>query len=348
MILEVNIAHVFRQKVLLWGTFLFLMVSCSNPNHHWNKLEGQAQGTTFNITYYDTLARDFSKDIDLILTQVDDKFSTYNDSSMISLWNHNQIKIIDNQEFMDLWNLSMTISHRSGGYFDPLIKPLVNYWGFGEKAFQQSGDSLAIDSILKFKNDIIFDDHHIQKKDPRCKIDLNAIAQGYTVDLVCDFLDQLGIQHYMVEIGGELRCKGKNKKQDLWTAGIDKPTDTLSTRTFQTVVKLQNKALATSGNYRKYYMKDGKKYAHVIDPFTGYPASHNLLSVSVMANTCAEADAYATAFLCMGKEKTLHFLQENISISSFPLMVEVFLIYEENGQLKTYQSLGFPASELKP
>lgn len=340
MILEVNTSQIKLLKVLLWGTFLFWICSCTSKdkNTHWITLEGNTQGTTFQIQYYDSLERDLSTSVDSIYRLVDTNFSTYISSSIISTFNNNEKDTIflDSMTLWnDLWQQTKLVQIQSGGYFDPYIKPLVNFWGFGEKSFDKQGDvsTNAIDSILEFKNQIIITSNSITKRDPRCMIDLNAIAQGYTVDLVCDFLDQKGIMRYMVEIGGELRCKGKNTKNEFWKAGIDKPTDTSSVRALQTIVSMENKALATSGSYRKYYLKDGKKYAHVIDPFTGYPTTHNLLSVSVLASKCADADAYATALLCMGTEKAIKWLSTQ--------SVDALLIYEEKGLLKTYQTKSF-------
>lgn len=339
MILAVNTSQIKLVKVLPWGTFLFLaiMTSCGSKDQkkHWITLEGNTQGTTFQINYYDSLDRDFSSSVDSIYQLVDSNFSTYVKSSIISTFNNNQrdtIFIDSLPLWKELWTKTRFIHAKSEMYFDPYIKPLVNFWGFGEHSFAKQGDVSinTIDSILEFKNQFITTSKHITKRDPRCMIDLNAIAQGYTVDLVCNLLDQKGISRYMVEIGGELRCKGSNTKNEFWKAGIDKPTDTSSNRALQTIVSLDNKALATSGSYRKYYLKDGKKYAHVIDPFTGYPTTHNLLSVSVIASTCSDADAYATALLCMGTEKAIKWLSTQ--------SLEALLIYEENGQLKTYQT----------
>lgn len=342
MILVDNLQNILYAKVLPWGTFLFLLLitSCASKdqNKHWIRLEGNTQGTTFQINYYDSLDRDVSASVDSMYDLVDENFSTYIKSSVISTFNDNQRDTIFLDSFplwRDLWTKSQLVYRQTEGYFDPYIKPLVNFWGFGENSFEKQGEIsfIVVDSILSFNHKIKETAQYIAKQDTRAMIDLNAIAQGYTVDLVCQLLDQKGISRYMVEIGGELRCKGRNTKNEFWKAGIDKPTDTLATRALQTVVSLENKALATSGSYRKYYTKDGKKYAHVIDPFTGFPTSHNLLSVSVIATTCADADAFATALLCMGTEKAIAWLSTH--------SVEAYLIYEEKGRLKTFQTKEF-------
>lgn len=328
-------------KVSLWGTLVFLGLcfSCTRKpsDSNWITLEGNTQGTTFRIQYFDSLNRDFSSSVDSIYSQVNHYFSTYDSTSVISAFNYNldsSVQLKDNL-FGLLWAQTCEVQAQTNGYFDPRVKPLVNFWGFGEQSFTRSGAHVqqAIDSILSFKNKILDDSVILIKQDPRCMIDLNAIAQGYTVDLVSDFFVQKGITRFMVEIGGELRCSGMNAKNTLWLVGIDKPTDTSAERTFQVKLPLSNQALATSGNYRKYYVRDGKKYAHIIDPFTGFPITHQLLSVSVVTSSCAKADAYATALLCMGLEKAILWAEKN--------QVEVMFLYDENGIVKSYSSALF-------
>jgi len=175
------------------------------------------------------------------------------------------------------------------------------------------------------------------KEIPQVMLDFNAIAQGYTVDVLASFLESKGISNYLVEVGGELRAKGKKLDDSSWTVGIEQPNETNAAgASLNAVVKIKDKSLATSGNYKKFYIEDGKKYAHIIDPFTGYPAKNNLLSTTVVAADCMTADAYATAFMVMGLEKSKQFLSENKD-----LKLEVFFIYDENGISKTYTSEKF-------
>ena len=168
-------------------------------------------------------------------------------------------------------------------------------------------------------------------------LDFNAIAQGYTVDVLASFLDSKGISNYLVEVGGELKAKGTKLNDSSWTVGIEQPGESITGDfALNTIIRIKDKSLATSGNYRKFYVEDGKKYAHIIDPFTGYPAKHNLLSATVIAENCMTADAYATAFMVMGLDKSKQFLSEHKDLN-----LEVFFIYDEDGVSKTYASKNF-------
>ena len=193
-----------------------------------------------------------------------------------------------------------------------------------------------IDSLLDFVGYklVRLDGRKLVKKKPQVMLDFNAIAQGYTVDILAAYLESKGITDYLVELGGEVKAKGKKSKDSYWTVGIDQPNEEpIDGRPLKAVIQLKDRALATSGNYRKFYVEDGKKRAHIIDPRTGYPAKHNLLSATVLAADCATADAYATAFMVMGMEKAKQFLSEHSE-----LQLEVFFIYDENGVWKTYSS----------
>jgi thiamine biosynthesis lipoprotein len=210
---------------------------------------------------------------------------------------------------------------------------LVNSWGFvfTKKTTQ---DSIKIDNLLHFVGYkmLKLEGNKIIKAKPGIKIDFNAIAQGYTVDVLANYLESKGINNYLVELGGELKAKGKKENED-WKVGIDKPDEKASERKLEAVINLKNKALATSGNYRKFYEEGGQKFSHIINPKTGYPAQQNLLSVTVIANDCITADAYATAFMVMGLKKSIRFLEDNKD-----LKLEVYFIYDENGNWKTYAS----------
>jgi thiamine biosynthesis lipoprotein len=199
-----------------------------------------------------------------------------------------------------------------------------------------------IDSLLRFVGykKVKLVDNKLVKDIPQVMLDFNAIAQGYTVDVLASFLDNKGIKNYMVEVGGELRAKGKKLNDSSWTVGIEQPDENLTEgSTLFAVINLKNKSLATSGNYKKFYVEQGKKYAHIIDPFTGYPAKHNLLSATVIAGDCMTADAYATSFMVMGFEKSKQFLSEHKDLN-----LEVFFIYDENGVSKKFTSKNFEES----
>jgi thiamine biosynthesis lipoprotein len=197
-------------------------------------------------------------------------------------------------------------------------------------------DSMMIDSLLQFVGfkKVRLVNNRLIKEKPQIMLDFNAIAQGYTVDVLASFLDSKGISNYLVELGGEVKTKGKKSSEEYWKIGIDQPNETFKEgRPLRAIVRLKNKALATSGNYRKFYVENGRRHAHIIDPHTGYPAKHNLLSATVIANDCMTADAYATAFMVMGMEQAKQFLLKNKEAD-----LEIFFIYDENGTWKTYTS----------
>lgn len=213
------------------------------------------------------------------------------------------------------------------------VAPLVNAWGFGFKN-KLDPDSIPVDSLLELVGykKVHLIDGKLLKDDPRIMFDASAIAKGYGVDVVADFLESKGVENYMVEIGGEIRAKGKNNKGKIWRVGIDKPIDDPSSlsREIQDVIELGKGAMATSGNYRQFYIKDGKKYAHTIDPRLGYPVQHSLLSASVIAPDCMTADAYATAFMVLGLEKSIEIVEKDT-------LMEAYFIYSDNdGNLKTF------------
>jgi thiamine biosynthesis lipoprotein len=230
------------------------------------------------------------------------------------------------------------IAQATDGALDITIGPLVHLWKIGSDDDRPPPDSTTIDSILSFTGfDLVeIENGRLLKKDPRIQLDFNAIAQGYTVDLICRFLEGKSIADYLVEVGGEVKVKGVNSRNRHWQIGIDKPLDHQEDqRELQTSISLHNQSMATSGSYRKYKEKDGKKYSHVIDPKTGFPANHSLLSVSVIAEDCSTADGYATAFLVMGLEKTMPYAIKH--------SIPVYCIYgDENGNFAVRATPDFP------
>ena len=319
---------------LLW---LVLLTSCKKEPVSFITLEGQAQGTTFQITYEDSLRQDYSVEVDSLFKLIDKSMSLWDTSSLISRINRNDSTAIPDEHFINVFRKAREISEYTGGAFDMTVGPLVKAWGFSRKNIGPPPDSFAIDSLLKITGyrKVRIQDGRIKKEDPRIALDFNAIAQGYTVDLIAAFLRSRGVDNYLVEIGGELMARGKNQRNMTWQVGIDKPVDSLAEgRPLQTTISLQDKALATSGSYRKYIMKDGKKLSHVIDPGSGYPMNQNLLSVSVIAEDCATADAYATAFLVLGIEKAMVIAKEK--------GLEIFCIYaDDSGNFQTVATPGF-------
>ncbi|MCX6295538.1 MAG: FAD:protein FMN transferase [Bacteroidetes bacterium] len=300
------------------------------------KIEGYAQGSTYHITYFDTKNRDFKPQIEKILSDFDKSVSTYLPTSIISRINSNEKNVKVDKYFIDCFNKAKEVWKNTDGAFDPTVYPLVNAWGFGPGKKQKIEKSV-IDSILPFVgfNLIELKGKTVIKKDPRVALDFNAFAQGYSVDVVSAFLNSKNITSYIVEIGGEVFAKGKKTNGDYWTIGIEKPIDNkVSENPFKATVKLENLAVSTSGNYRRFIIEDGVKYAHHLDPKTGYPTKNNLLSASVFAKECITSDANATGILVMGLEKAKEFLKVHTEL-------QAYLIYsDDKGNYQVYETPG--------
>jgi len=313
---------------------LVMLTSCTSAKKEIIKLEGNAQGTSYHITYLSDDGILYQKEIDSLLADIDGSMSTWITNSIISRINNNEENVIVDDYFKVVFNKSIEVSEKTEGNFDITVGPLVNAWGFGPTSKNTLSKS-QVDSLLQLVNYkmVILKDDQIVKVNPEIKIDFNAIAQGYSVDVLADFLESKGINNYLVELGGEIKAKGKKLNEE-WKVGIDQPIEETSTeRKLEAVVNLNNRALATSGNYRKFYIEGNQKLSHIIDPKTGYPAKHNLLSTTVIADDGITADAYATAFMVMGLQKSISFLKKNEN-----LKLEVYFIYDENGKWKTYIS----------
>ena len=300
------------------------------------KFLGSAQGTYYSIIYYDAQGRHFQNEIDSLLRSFDLSVSTYIDESIISRINRNDTAVVADDIFIEIFNKAMEISKLTNGAFDVTVAPLVNAWGFGFTD-RMKIDSAIVDSLLQYVGyeKISVVDGIIAKRMPEIQLDFNAIAQGYSVDLVAKYLESKGIQRYLVDIGGEVLAKGTKPDGKKWTVGIEKPTENVNDeRRLNAIVKLKDEALATSGNYRKFYEENGVRYSHSINPQTGFPVSHSLLSVSVKAANCCTADAFATAFMILGLEETKEFLQTNADL-------DVYLIYSDaDGNIQTYLTDG--------
>ncbi len=305
------------------------MASCSRqPKPNYISFGGFTQGTTYSITYESPDSLIYDEEIEILLANFDSSLSTYNKQSVITEINNNQSNIAD-YYLQTVFKKSEEVYKKTKGAFDITVAPLVNAWGFGFKNKSEITNSL-IDSLLELvgTHKICLKDSLIIKSDPRIMIDMNAIAQGYSVDVVADFLEKKGIGNYLVEIGGEVKTKGVNQKQKPWRIGIDRPEDNnmIPGENLQAIISLSNKSLATSGNYRKFYEQDGIKYSHTINPKTGYPVTHSLLSATVIADDCMTADAYATAFMVMGLEKAYDLAEKLPNIEAY------FIFSDENGR----------------
>ncbi len=299
-------------------------------------LTGEAQGTYYAITYFDPQMRNFQTEIDSLFRAFDLSASVYVKESIISRFNNNDTSVVADKVFETVFNKAQEVSKATDGAFDISVMPLVNAWGFGFKK-KENVTQAMVDSLLPLVGyqKVSLVNGRLIKENSAMMIDYNAIAQGYTSDLIGDFLKNKGIDNYLVDVGGEVLGKGKKPNGDFWKVGIEKPAkDSLSERNIQITIELKDKALATSGNYRKYYMQGGQRFSHTIDPKTGYPVQHSMLSVSVLADDCMTADAYATAFMVMGLEKTKEFLKTHNDL-------DAYVIYDENGQYKSWNSEGF-------
>ena len=300
--------------------------------------EGFVFGTVYKITYQHP--DNLKAEIESELKKVDGALSMFNDASVISSINKGSTTIPQSETgkmFLDVYQLAMQISEVTDGAFDITVAPLVNAWGFGFKN-GTTPSTTQVDSILQFVGykKISLNAQHttLRKKDPRIMLDCSAIAKGYGCDVVARYLEKRGIQNYMVMIGGEVVTKGINPGRLPWRIGVTKPVDdTLGlSQENQTVLNVTDKAMATSGNYRNFYYKGGKKYAHTIDPATGRPVQHSLLSATVLAKDCATADAYATAFMVMGTERARKLIEQH------PELMAYFIYSDRQGQLDVWFS----------
>ncbi len=291
---------------LIIGT-VWIIRGKEKPVYH--TAEGMIFGTTYKVVYEHT--RPLDAEIRLRLDSIDASLSMFNSASMLARINRNDSVEADTF-FIDVFNLAQRVASETGGAFDPTVAPLVNAWGFGFKQGTMPTAS-QIDSLRQLVgyDKISLRGKVVEKADTCMMLDFGAIAKGYGVDAVAARLETEGVKNFMVEIGGEIVARGRNAGGKRWRIGVSRPvegSDATATANHQTVLAVSDMALATSGNYRNYYYKDGQKYAHTISPTTGHPVQHTLLSASVFAPTCAEADAYATAFMVMGADSARSFL----------------------------------------
>lgn len=304
-----------------------------NPNKI--TLTGNTMGTSYRIVYLDEEARNYQQSIDSLLLVFNQSLSTYIPESEISRFNQGDSLVYDSPYFYPVLVSSREVFEATEGAFDPTVGPLVNLWGFGPEG-PQLKDSIRIELLLPLINfnNIIFDETRVKKGKPGIKLDFSANAKGFGVDILAEFLSEKGIKNMLVEIGGELVAKGVNEKGEIWKVGISRPEEAGRSEELFSVIALNDKAMATSGNYRNYYEVDGKKFSHTIDPSTGRPVNHGLLSATVVADDCMTADAIATALMVMGTEKAIALQQKQGDF-------EIFLIYNDGeGNISSYVSGG--------
>lgn len=320
-----------------------LLFSCTDTQEagYRNDYVGGAFGTTYSIITISPKAMDLQSEIDSVFAVINKSLSTYIPESDISKINSGDSTVVVDQMFQEVFTLSKEIYTKTEGFFDPTVGTLVNAWGFGPEGPIEM-DSVKVDSLLNY---VGFDkvrlnaENRINKDHQNIYLDFNAIAKGYAIDRLAAMLDTKGIKNYLIEVGGELVAKGKNTIKDTyWVVGIDDPEMTVG-RKVKLVINLNNRALASSGNYRKFRIDEatGKKYVHTINPKTGFTKSSNTLAVTVLANNCATADAYATAFMAMDLDDVYSLIDKNKDL-------EAYIVYlDEEGKAQEFLTKGFKA-----
>lgn len=328
--------RVFK-NVGLWIASFVAIVSCFSCNRMQKiTLQGLAQGSYYAITYFDEHGRNFQRDVDSIFRAVDRSVNLWVDSSVISKVNRNEEVALD-QIFIDNFNIAQEAARLSNGYFDPTISPIVAAWGFSFK----TGDSITpqlIDSLKQLVNyrKVRIENGKVVKEIPGIQLDFNAIAQGYTSDMIARFLESRGINNYLVDTGGEIMAHGGKPNGHPWIVGIEKPAEKWdSEQMVQTRIALCDNGLVTSGSTRKYVDRNGKRYSHSIDPMTGYPVEHNVLSVTVMAKNSVWADALASICMVMGIEKSLPLIESMDGVEAY------YIFVNEQNELATFATTGF-------
>lgn len=328
----------YKKFILL--LFATILLACNtsgskNSDYTFHEESGEIFYTNYHIKY--EYNRSVKKEILDALEKFDQSLNPFREGSIITNVNNN-IPVTLDSLFVKVFNKSMEVSRMTHGKFDITASPFINAWGFGFKHMDNVTPHM-IDSMKSFVgyNKIRIINGVIVKDDPRVQINTSAIAKGYSCDIVANLLQSMRIQNYMVEIGGEIAMRGTNQKKECWRIGIDKPMDdsTAMERQLQTILSICDKAVATSGNYRNYYVKDGVKYAHTIDPQTGYPSEQDILGATVIADDCMTADAYATAFMAMGVEKSVEVAK------TIPGLHYYFIYVKPNGEVTSLFSDDF-------
>ena len=325
-----------RRNITISLVFVLLLLASCNSQPKKIVLQGEAQGSYYAITYFDEQGRNFQHEIDSIFHAVDLSVNLWVDNSVISKVNRNEEVTLDSI-FIDNFRIAQEAAKLSDGYFDPTISPIVAAWGFSYR----SGDSITpqlIDSLraLVDYRKVRIENGSVIKDNPAMTLDFNAIAQGYTSDLIASLLDSHGIKNYLVDTGGEIMARGTKTNGQQWIVGIEKPAENWdSEQVVYSRIALRDKGLVTSGSTRKYMERNGKRYSHCIDPKTGYPVKHNVLSVTVLADNSVWADALASICMVMGLEKSLPLIESMDGVEAY------YICVNEQNALETFASEGF-------
>ena len=298
-------------------------------------ITGKAQGTTYNITYQDEEKRNFKKEVDSLLLAFDKSLSTYREYSEISYFNKDEIDSLNfkTHYFYPVLEASQKVYEASKGAFDPTIYPLIKAWGFGkdESNFPDTATVQNIKTHVGFDK-IAFNEQAVWKKTDDIGLNFNAIAQGYAIDVLFDYITGGGVENVMIELGGEVRAAGVNDRNEAWSIGIDNPQAGKGGSDRAAIVKLKNQAVSTSGNYRNFFVKDGVTYGHTIDPRTGFPVQRDIISATVLAPDCMQADAWSTAFMVLGLQESKVILKEQPQLKAY------FIYIDENGTTQNFVS----------
>ena len=309
------------RKLISLSILLILFQGCEFKSHVKNQEVGQALGTTYSIIFISDGELTLQREIDSVFQVINKSMSTYMPDSDISKINAGDSTIVVDAMFKEVFEVSSAVFHTSSGYFDPTVGVLVNAWGFGPENRMEL-DSAKVDSLLEFvgwDKVKLNENQTITKSNPDVRFDFNAVAKGYAIDCLAKMLDDKGFENYLVEVGGEVLAKGSNTiKEKLWTVGVDDPTN-LNERGLGAVITLQDKAMASSGNYRKFRIDSltGEKYVHTINPKTGFTKNSKVLASTVIADNCALADAYATAFMAMDLSASIKLLERHKELEAF-------------------------------
>ena len=316
------------KKIIYIIVLCCLLTNCNTVEKQ--QFWGSTQGSYYSIAYYDEQNRDFHHEFDSIFEEIENTLSLWNENSIIRRVNRNDTTVILNKIFVDNFNYAMRAAELSNGYFDPTIGPLVQAWGFHFKEGMEMTPKM-VDSIKQLVDyrKIKIENGKVVKENPNMTLDFNAVAQGYTTDMIGDFLLSKGIENFLVDVGGEIMAKGHKPNGDLWKVGIEKPAENKdSERIVQEIIELKDKSIVTSGNYRKYVERGGKRYSHSLNPKTGYPSENRLLSATVICDNTAWADCLASICMVVGLDKAIELFEPSKGS-------EVYLIYlDDNGDVK--------------
>lgn len=314
--------------------FYTLLICCFLVNCNTVKKQqfmGTTQGSYYSITYFDEQNRDFSREFDSIFKEIESTLSLWDENSIIRRVNRNDTTVVLNQIFIDNFNYAMKAAELSDGYFDPTVGPLVQAWGFHFKEGMEMTPEI-VDSLKQLVDyrKIKIENGKVIKENPNMTLDFNAVAQGYTTDMIGDFLLSKNVNNFLVDVGGEILARGCKPNGELWKVGIEKPAENKdSERIVQEIVELKDRSIVTSGNYRKYVERGGKRYSHSLNPKTGYPAENKLLSATIIADNTAWADCLASICMVVGLEKAIEIIE-----SSEDNIDAYFIYVDENNEVK--------------